>query len=61
MLTPLHETPLAVAALVNVVVAHRDDVPAVAILMFGSAVDRPRSVVGVDDGELVPQIRWMLR
>lgn len=53
MLPPLDEAPLAAAALVDVVVTHRDHKPPVAVLVFGAAIHRSGRVVRVDEIELV--------
>src|SRR6478752_6173889 len=53
MLAPLHETPLAIVTFVNIVVAHRDYVPAIAVFMLSPAIDRTCRVIRVDEVELV--------
>src|SRR5689334_2436509 len=54
MLTPLDEVPPAVASCVDIVVAHRDDVPPVTVLVLRAAVHRSRRMIGIDEVELVP-------
>src|SRR6185437_28942 len=54
MLTPLDEVPPAIASFVDVVVAHRDDVPPVTVLVLRAAVHRSRRMIGIDEVELVP-------
>ena len=53
MLAPRDETPLPVASFIDVVVAHRDDEPTVAVLVLGATVDRTGRMIGVDEVELV--------
>src|SRR5689334_16345506 len=54
MLTPLDEVPPTVTSFVHIVVAHRDDVPPVTVLVLRAAVHRSRRMIGVDEVELVP-------